>query len=81
MVAIAHWAHPKPRRSKLYRSATEFSYAHGDHLMAKTTPSPDVVDDDMSALSEAEVPVNDDKAKGEGYAGRGVSTAEDQGLP
>jgi hypothetical protein len=35
----------------------------------------------MSVLSEAEVPVDDDKAKGDGSAGRGVSTAEDQGLP
>jgi hypothetical protein len=46
MVAIALWAHPIPRRSKLYRSVTDFGYAHGNHLAVKTTPSPDVVDDD-----------------------------------
>jgi hypothetical protein len=46
MVAIVLWALPIPRRSKLYRSVTDFGYAHGDHLVAKTTPSPDVVDDD-----------------------------------
>jgi hypothetical protein len=34
-----------------------------------------------SAPSEAEVPTDNYKAKGEGFAGRGVSTAEDQGLP
>jgi hypothetical protein len=35
----------------------------------------------MSAQSEAEVPTDGDKAKGEGSAGRRMSTAGDQGLP
>jgi hypothetical protein len=34
-----------------------------------------------SAASEAEVPTDDDKTKGEGSAGRRMSTARDQGLP
>ncbi len=75
------WALPIPRSSKFNRSATDFGYAHGDHLMAKTTPSPDVVDGDVSAHSESEVLTDDDKAKGKGSAGRRMSTAGDQGLP
>jgi hypothetical protein len=44
-------------------------------------PSPDVVDDDDERPIRGRVPTEDDKAKGVGSAGQGMSTAGDRREP
>jgi hypothetical protein len=56
-------------------------YAHGNHLMARTTPHLMLWTMMMIAMSEAEVLTSDDEAKDSDSARRRTSSARDQREP
>ncbi len=56
-------------------------YAHGNHLMAKMNPQLMLWMMRTSAMSEAEVLISDDEAKGGNSAVRRMSSARDQREP